>query len=350
MCYAESVLGADTWRVMDDAHTAFERGDFGEALIQCEKARKSRLDAVAAAVATLDASLIPAEVRKKGDNIDDIRSILAERNDTAALAIIDEVLLTHEEKEFNGSISAMKTWISLRSSYPEADVLEGMVYEAESEYDVALSLYERAWANRNLLEVPNEANEIAFRMANLAHNTDNPGLEEKSLLLVLGPDELYGTTAGGSASLAAMTRTLEKESDCDKFFLLYRHDRPDSLEASVRLARVYLGMKRLDRAFPVAAIAGVTAITELSAAMSKKDFSYTYSSLADLMLRSGRDAEISSWANSVGIWDAFLTLGQTLAAKDMRSQARSLYVILAENCPNQEYRRKAQYASYSLKQ
>jgi len=242
---AATVGGNEAWRILERAQIAFERGEAGEALLFCEQAREVHTAGIRSYIEILKKSLAPAEVKKAGDDIRDVQAVLEKRNDSPALAVFEAV-----PDFFGKSVAAMLAWLEKRLVYPEADFLVGKVYEAEGEHRLALSFYEKAWSNRDMLDIGDEQYTLIYRMADLSANMQNFGAQEAYLLLILTEDPVFGKPGEESPTLRAMIRTLEIERTTDKFFSLYRHSNFTAYKAYLDLSHFYYydSRKRLDRA------------------------------------------------------------------------------------------------------
>ena len=340
---AATVGGNEAWRILERAQIAFERGEAGEALLFCEQAREVHTAGIRSYIEILKKSLAPAEVKKAGDDIRDVQAVLEKRNDSPALAVFEAVQLNHPPDFFGKSVAAMLAWLEKRLVYPEADFLVGKVYEAEGEHRLALSFYEKAWSNRDMLDIGDEQYTLIYRMADLSANMQNFGAQEAYLLLILTEDPVFGKPGEESPTLRAMIRTLEIERTTDKFFSLYRHSNFTAYKAYLDLSHFYYydSRKRLDRALPAAALASSIAVTRLTGAIVRKDFEYVYGGLGDLFTRVGKDAELAAWARDNRFWDSFLVLASVLYDHGARTQALYLWTLVADYCPDRVASRRA---------
>jgi tetratricopeptide (TPR) repeat protein len=340
---AQTLVSQDTWKQMDSAKVAFDRGDFGDALRACESVRKRHAAEIASLAQTIRKAIAPVEVRKKGDDIAAIREALVKRDESDALEAIDRALLNRRPEDFNDSIAELLAWLDSQSSYPEIDFLEGTVYEAESEFDIALSFYQKAWEGRILLDNPEDRFTILYRMADVAEMKGDPGSREKYLLLVLTEDPIYGKPGNESQTLLGMIRNLSNEKTTEKFFRLYRHNKPIALKAYRDLAEFYYfeSKGRIDRALPVATLAACVSVTELVDAISESDFEFAYATFPDLLKRVGTKKNVADWARKNGAWDSFLTFADVLYDHGERVQAMYLLGVLSSSCPDRAIARRA---------
>lgn len=339
--FASNPLDHDTWKLLDEAKTAYADGEFGDALKLCETARQTHLAYIGRCVSALEGSLSSRDAKKAGDLISDVRRTLVSRNETASVEILDSILVIRPSASFGDSMSRLMDWLRGRKAFPEADALAGMVYEAEGERAVAVDYYERAWADRAYFDVPSDKFRIAYRLADISKNSLRYGDQEKYLLLVLTDEPLFGTPGSESPTLKAMIRSLETEPTTEKFFSLYRHDNAVSLKACVDLASLYRSMNRTDREFPPAALSAVISVSMLSNAVSARDFGYAYAGLGDLLARAGKNREVFAYAEENGLWEPFLGLAAALRDRGHERQAKSLLSEVAAYCPNARTARRA---------
>jgi tetratricopeptide (TPR) repeat protein len=338
---AASAKGDDDWKVLDSAEYSFEQREFGEALRLVDKARAIHVAKVESQRATLAKAVIPAEVKKAGDDLIAVYKVLAKRSDFAAKAVLDEIYLTKDVYFFGNSLSRLMQWLSERVEYPEADILTGKVYEAEGEYAVAVSFFKKAWEKRSYLDIPDDRFTIAYHMADIAEEQGDYGAQEEYLLLVLTGDEVYGTPGNESPTLLAMVRSVKTDPTLVKFFMLYRHDKLVALKAYKDLARHFVESGRIDRAYPAAVLAACVSMTALTKSLQAVDFQYEYTNFEDLIKRAGQQRRIVQWAKDNDIWDPFLILSSVMWEAGDREQATVLWNYLASSCPDTVVARKA---------
>lgn len=333
---AKSLVDTDTWRVLQNGEECFQAGELGRALEFSEKASSMHSKKIEGWVATLQTSLSPRQVKKSGDDIDAVREILKARGDSSALYIVDQILKVNSDESFGKSIGKMLAWLEMNSVYPEADILQGKVYESEGEPKLALDKYRNAWKNRDFLDVPDSRYDLAYRMSDLCFDMGEYGSCEKYLLPLLEGDALFGKPGEESPSLRAMMQSLRTEKNVDKFFLLYRHPAYRDLKAYQDLFTFYYeaSNKRIDRAFPVAVIAATISTTRLADMLKQDDFEYVYAGMQDLFSRIGHKRELSEYAAKKNLWNSYNMLATALMEEGLLDQAQSLLAYIVSYCPD----------------
>ena len=345
--------GDDDWRILDQASLALEKGDPGDALVLCEQARAIHASLVGYWRSELEKSFLPAEVKKAGDSLEEVYRVLEKRNDAVAVGILDAIFLTRPRKQaFADSVSKLLSWLDRKLAYPEADMLTGQVYEAEGENKLAFRYYEQAWNDRELLDIPDQRITLAYRMADLAALSGNPGSREKYLFLVISEDPVFGSPGEESPILKAMIRTLQTEPTPEKFCLLYRHENYTALKAYQDLFTFYYtdSGRRIDRAMAPATLAACISITRLIAVAKESDLDFAYTGLPDLFDWYGRHPELSGWASGNHLWDSFLMLAAVLRDSTGRQQAEWFWSALAGHCPDRNVVRAARAGIESRKE
>lgn len=339
---AKNIVSPETWHILESGNIAYENGEFGEALKLCESARERHATEIERYLDAIRAAMESRDARKAGDDIRAIRDAFLKRDEIEPVAIIDLVLRSRSADYFGNSMSRLLSWLEDNRAYPEADILSGKVFEAEGEPKVALSWYRKAWVNKEFLDIPDDKYQLSYRMADMSFSGGDFGSQEKYLLSVLEDDAVFGKPGAESPTLQAMMRTLEAEQTVDKFFLLYRHANYTGLKAYIDLASFYYGNgARLDRAFPVAILASCVAVSRLSEAVARSDFTWTYGGLPDLMARAGKNPEIAKWAKENRVWTSFTLLASIMGERGMHAQAESLWGMLASDCPDAKVARRA---------
>lgn len=349
-----SLVSPGVWELMRNAEFSFDKGDIGEALLLNEKARDLHRSEIKSMAETLKRDVSYREIKRLGDNISSVYQALSSRGYSGA-EVMDRVFKKHPPSFFSNSLSALIAWLDGASALPEADVFAGRVYEAEGEYSLAFSFYEKAWENRAFFDVPGDSTLLVYHMADLAGLTGNPGARENYLLLALTGDPVFGTPGKESGALLAMMRTAKEDIEGPqgsssgvsgsgkavspafvKFFSLYRNNNPLALKAYMDLTDFYYrdSGKRLDRALATGCLSAVTAFTLLENAVREYEYGYSYSSFGETLRTASKYSEIREWAASIHLWDSFLQFASVLYDSGAQEFAAALWMNLSIFCPD----------------
>ncbi len=335
------------WHLMEMAKIAIEKKEFGNALLYVERAMEIHTQTYQKNYEYLKNALKPAEVRRAGDDIDEVYKALKDRDDYDALKIMDDIFLLQPRVVFDFSMKRLLSYIKERIAFPEADYITGRIYSIQGEYKQAMSYYEKAYKNVKLLEIPDERFNIIYSIADTAGLLGLHDMQERYLLLVLTEDATFGSTVLESSKLKSMLNVITKEKTVDKFFRLYRVNKEIALKAYRDLSYIYLEAGNGKRSLATSAIAANIAITTLSEMLERADFNYTYSGFKDVLSRTGKNNAIKQWAEEKKLWDVFINFADSLEANGYTVQAVDMYHKIAESIPSLDYSQRAMYKASS---
>lgn len=336
------------WHLMEMAKIAIERKEFGNALVYVERALEVHTSTYKSHYEYLKNALKPYQVRRAGDDIDEVYKAFKERDDYDACRIMDEIFLLRPRITFDFSMQRFMDYLKERIAFPEADYITGRIYAIQGEYKQAMAYYEKAYKKVNLLEIPDERFSIIYSIADTAGLLGMQDMQEKYLLLVITEDPTFGSTVLESKKLKAMLGSLTKEKTTDKFFRLYRVNKEIALKAYSDLSRLYLEAGNAKRSLATSALAANIALTRLSDMLAKADFSYIYSDFKDVLKRTGKNATIKQWAEDKKLWDVFINFADSLEASGHNSQAIDMYHKIAESIPSLDYSQRAMFKASSV--
>ncbi len=336
------------WHLMEKAKISIETKDFGTALLYVEKAVEVHTQMCKKNYEYLKNALKPYQVRRVGDEINDVYNALKERDDYDACKIMDDVFLLKPPEVFDFSVTNLIAYLKERIAFPEADYITGRIYFIQGEYKQAMSFFEKAYKKINLLEIPDERFSIIYSIADTAGLLGQHDMQEKYLLLVLTEDPTFGSTVLESSKLKAMVNTIIKEKTTDKFFRLYRVNKEIALKAYRDLSKIYIEAGNKKRSLTTSALAANIAITTLSEMLAKADFSYTYSNFKDVLIRTGKHINIKQWAEEKKLWEVFINFADALEVNGYEVQAIDMYHKIAESVPSLDYAQRAMYKASSI--
>ena len=336
------------WHLMETAKIAIERKEFGNALLYVERAVEVHTREYQQNYEYLKNALKPRQVKRAGDDIEEVYKALKERDDYDACKIMDSVFLLRPPIFFDFSISRFMSYLNEKVAFPEADYITGNIYSIQGEYKQAMFYFERAYSKVHLLEIPDERFNIIYSIADVAGLLGQHDMQEKYLLLVLTEDPTFGSTVLESSKLRAMLNTIIKEKTTDKFFRLYRVNKEIALKAYRDLSKMYLEAGNTKRSLTTSALAASIALTSLSSMLEKSDFSYVYSNFKDVLTRTGKNAGIRQWAEDKKLWDVFINFADAMEVNGYSAQAIDMYHKIAESVPSVDYAQRAMYKASSI--
>ena len=90
-----------------------------------------------------------------------------------------------------------------------------------------------------------------------------------------------------------------------KFFLLYRCDGADTLNALIKLGQYYEECGQVDKMLKCNALAAISATSKIESIITQRLTGYEYFSIGDLLLQCARYNDIVQWGNNNSIWQLY---------------------------------------------
>ena len=334
--FAQNNLNSKSNTAYRNARAAYDNQEYGKALKYAEDAilyKKEQLKADYDSIAT---SIAAREVKKAGDDINNIIPILTERDEYDVIKLIEYY---NSKEDFNNSISQVLVYIKNHEEYPEAQKLIGDIYKIEGEYLYAEQYYLKALENAAVLDIPDERYEIIYMLADLSRlNKDYENMEIR-LLNSSGKDQnqLNMTLA------RSMKSTVSKNNAAaiEKFFTMYRAQDYFCLRAYYELAQYYLSINELDKAFNYSAMAVITGFTKVYNVISKRDIDFEYTNIADFLDIIPYHNDILSWGEENQVWRSFNLFCEICGNCGYTVFSSELLKILAFHSPQKYWQQDA---------
>jgi hypothetical protein len=320
---------------MERGKLLFRDGNYGEALLAFEDARRQRLAEFSRMERNLVELLSLPELRRLGDSLERVESWLSEHHYPAAAAALEELYYrAGRETLGNSAARALETMGRLKE-YPEAEYWIGETWRAEGELGVALRQFRKAWDLRSLLENPGFETELLYKIADI-HKTRQEYVEmEKTLLDILGGEDPAENPrdplwAGNSFAKTAMSRTLENEG-INRFLALYRYLNT-TVEAAHRLLGFYYyasGRQSPGPAEEHLMFAFLIQNTVIMEELIRSQYDYTFTTLEALMRELDRRPALQEYIDRVEYFRTAYYLGTALYGAGKPGAARSFWTFLA---------------------
>jgi tetratricopeptide (TPR) repeat protein len=232
------------WYLLEQGKHKFRQGEYGEALISFESARRQRLAMYEQMEKDFIILLSLNEVRRLGDSLDIIEKYAADRNYFAASAALKELFYRVPKDQLNNSALTALEAIGKLKDYPEAEYWIGETYLIEGELSIALSQFKKAYAKRSLLENSGFSIDLSYKIASV-HHTGGQYAEMQEILnsIISEYDNLWTDsqkTRTASFAVSAMNKTLVEEGP-GRFLELYRYNNAVVEQAHRRLG-LYLAL------------------------------------------------------------------------------------------------------------
>ncbi|MDR0496716.1 MAG: hypothetical protein LBH42_03790 [Treponema sp.] len=338
------------WYTLEQGKLHFRSGSYGNALMAFEDARRSRLSQFTRMEQDLIFFLSAPELRRFGDSLEFVEWYIADRRETAAAAILSELYYRVPKDSLKGSVKRVLDELDRLKSYPEAEFWLGETYRAEGELTLALRQYERAWKDRDLLELSDFDIEILYKMTDvhrIRQNYQEMEKQAKEIIEGRNPAGVYrdrlwaGNSQGAQSQMrAAMARILENDG-VSRFLTLYRHNNTATEKAHRLLGFFYYSTSRYSPAAEHLMFAFLIQNTVLIEEVIRRDFDYSFSSLENLITLISSRPDLLAFIEETEYYKTIYYLASALYASGKARPAMQLWTFLARSANAGEWGNRA---------
>ena len=352
------------WLTLEQGKQSFRRGQYGDALMLFEDARRSRRAMYEQMERDLINLLSVSEVRRMGDSLDWVVRFANERHYLAAAAALNELFHRVPRASLNNSAAAALTALGRLRDYPEAEYWIGEVYRVEGEFPLALLQYRRAYEMRTLSNDPGFGTALLYKKAeillirqeykemerillSIINELDTLWIDanqaEISRIQVTGTPEPYLPVpyAHASASFAvqALTRILEN-NDAVGFLQFYRYNNRIVEPAHRRLGFFYAqtGRPGAQQHLMFAFLIQNSIIIE---EIIKRQFDFRFNNFPQLAAEIRRNPVLLSYVQEVEYFKTIYYLAASLFRNEKFETAHSLWTYLASMPEAGEWQRRS---------
>jgi tetratricopeptide (TPR) repeat protein len=335
------------WYTMEQGKLYFRDGAYGNALLAFEDARRQRQAQFTRMEQDFINILSIPEVRRLGDSLDRVEIYITERNYADAAAALGELYYRVSRESLNNSAARALAVLGGLKDYPEAEYWIGETYRAEGELGVALSQFQKAYAQRDLLENPGFEVDLLYKIADIHKIRQEYTQMERTLLDILtGPDaggkprDSLWTDEDASFAKNALSRTLENDG-ITRFLTLYRYNNTQVEAAHRLLGFYYYATGRHSHAREHLMFAFLIQNTVLLEEIIRGRYDYTFTGLEALMAETGRNSLLSAYIGEVDYYKTAYYLGTSLFATGKTAAARPFWAFLSGHEGAGEWRGRA---------
>ncbi|WP_010256674.1 hypothetical protein [Treponema primitia] len=325
--FAQRQMDRPYWYTLERGKLFFRSGNYGEALIAFVEARDQRRAMYTRMEQDLITLLSIPEVRRMGDSLELIEPYIAERGHIDAAAALAELYYRLPRESFRDSAQAALEAIGRYKEFPDAEYWIGEAYRVEGELGIALRQYEKAYAQRILLETPGFDLEILYKIVDIHRLRQEYTAMEERLLEILKRDTLWSQDSS-SFVRTAMMRTLENEG-VGRFLTLYRYNNQDVERAHRLLGLYYHALGRDNRGVEHLLFAFLIQNSIMVEEILRTQFDFSFSTLDLLMEQTPRRPVLLSYIEEVEYYKTIYYLGTSLNGSGKLPPARELWAFLS---------------------
>ena len=334
--FAQNNLNSKSNVSFRNAQNSFENKEYGKALRYAEDAILYKKTKVEQDYSLIETSIAARDVKKAGDNIQDIIPVLRERDEYECIDLINYY---NSKGNFDNSITKILAYIKNQEFYPEAEKLIGDIYRLEGEYSFAEQYYLKALDHAAVLDIPDERYEIIYQLAELSREQNDYDKMEIRLLNIIGKEQ----NERNMLLARSMNNTVSKNNKeaIEKFFQMYRADNYFALKAYCSLAEYYLSIKEYEKAFNYSALAVITGYTKIYNVMSKRDIDFEYTNISDFLDLIQYHSDILTWGNENQVWKSLNLFCEICGECGYKDFSFEFLQILAFHSPQKYWQQDA---------
>lgn len=338
------------WYILERGKLLFRQGDYGNALLAFEDARRQRYRLYDGMEKDFINFLSAPEVRRVGNSLDALESYIADRGQTAAAEILAELYYRLPRETYRDSAVQALEELGKFKEYPEAEYWIGEVYRVEGELGLALGQYNKALERGALLEDPALELELLYKIADLYRiRQEHKRMEETLLRIVNGNnvhdqpwDPLWSGNAGNSGQFMrnSMARILEN-SGPGRFLTMYRYNNGPVERAHRLLGFYYYASSRYNLAEEHLMFAFLIQNSILIEELQRNRYDFIFESLESLADAMDRRGDLVNFMTQVEYYRCAYYLGSALYGIGKGSPARDLWTFLGTQERIGEWRGRA---------
>jgi hypothetical protein len=342
------------WYTLEQGKQMYRRGDYGNALIAFGDAKKQRRQMYERMERDLIDLLSIHEVRRLGDSLDLVERYIRDYGHVGASEALRELYYRIPKETFRNSASAALAGLSSLKEYPEADHWIGETYLMEGELNLALGQYQKVHSQRNLLENPDFAIELLYKIAAIRRTRQEYNEMEKVLLSILSADKMWAGKnlehdpmisrtrdhAGDSFIKQSMTRTLENNG-LNQFIIRYRYNSTEFESAHKQLGFYYYQSGRHTWAQEHLMFAFLIQSTILIDELKRTRYNFSFETLEDLAAQMNWNPLLMDYADKKEYYKTAYYLAASLYANGKATSARGIWNFLASQTRAGEWQNRA---------
>ncbi|MDR2371296.1 MAG: hypothetical protein LBD71_07425 [Treponema sp.] len=337
------------WYTMERGKLLFRSGEYGDALLAFEDARRQRRERYTALERNFIEFLSRPEIRRLGDSLERIEAWIAERHENTAAEALGELYYRYPKDALENSAARALYELGRLKDYPDAEFWIGETYRTEGELSLALIQYRKALEGRDKLENPGFTVELLYRIAGIQRIRQEYIEMENTLKRI--PGGLDAATGKPRDALwsdetsfikSAMMRTLENEG-INRFLTLYRYNNTAVEPAHRLLGFFYYASGRYNAgpALEHLMFAFLIQNTVILEEVIRNQYDFTFTGLPELMAVTAKNQLVSSYIEESEYYKTAYYLANVLYGEGKLPQARGIWEFIAGREEAGEWRRRA---------
>jgi tetratricopeptide (TPR) repeat protein len=327
LMYAQQQNMRPYWFILEQGKFAFRNGDYGQALIAFEEAKRSRRSIYERMEQDIIEVLSVYEVRRMDNDLGKIEQYIVERYYVGAEAALAELYYRLPRDSLGNSAQKALEELSKFKDYPEAEYWIGETYRIEGEINIALMQYQKAYKQRALLEDAGFEVEILYKIIDIYKIQQNYLSMETRAREILALDTRFGNDSG-IRTRRAMLQLLTNEG-INRFLSVYRHNNFTVERAYRLLGLYYYAERQYDMATEYLMIDFLIQNTLLIEEMISTQYDFSFTTLDALFLSMGRRHDLFIYVDEMEYYKTMYYLGAALYGSGRLVSAQRFWTFLS---------------------
>ncbi|MDR2607099.1 MAG: hypothetical protein LBC57_01790 [Treponema sp.] len=344
LLYAQRQVEQPWWYTLEQGKLAFRSASYGDALLSFEDARRQRRQMYTRLETEFITLLSLPAVRRLGDSLELVEQFIEERNYSEAGEALRELYYRVPRSGLNNSVQAALNALGRLKDYPEAEYWIGETYRSEGELGIAINQYQKALAQRQLLENSDLELELLYKIAELRRvRREYPEMEKVLLGILSGipsggetPRDSLWNQDSGTFAKQAMMHTLERDG-FSRFFTLYRYNNRDVEKAHRLLGFFFYSSGRHNSAPDHLMFAFLIQNSLIMEELIHGRFDFSFSTLDDLMAELKTRPNLLQYIEEIEYYKTAYYLAASLYAAGKTVPARELWTFLSRQADAGEW-------------
>jgi tetratricopeptide (TPR) repeat protein len=240
-----------------------------------------------------------------------------------------------DSREFGKAMTLYKQAIEMRSTFPEAEMAIGDVYNEEGEADLALLQYEKAYNARKSFTVPDMQYDVLYKSASLLQSLGRYRLMEDKLSAIVGDDVSYRETE--NSRLRTQVEKNFRDKGLDRVLVLYTFTTTIPAAAHQVLGWYDYRTGRYDVAVSHLLYAVIYRVSQMVRYARDRDVEYQFDTLANLLRLVASDRSLAAYVAETEFYRGLYYLGAAAWANGDAVNARAVWTLLAAQAGARQY-------------
>ncbi|MDR1900822.1 MAG: hypothetical protein LBQ88_00870 [Treponema sp.] len=356
------------WFSLEKGKRYFRNGEFGNALMCFEDARRERREMYTGMERDMIELLSLPEVRRLGDRLEQVEAYIKDRYQPKAERVLREVYYRIPRENLNSSVNGILEELKRLKEYPEAEYWIGEVYRVEGELGLALSQYQKAYAKREFLENSSFDVDILYKILDIYRMRYQYIELEKHAEEIFKHDTLSFDNGQGPFAWVNVNRMLNRNDEdrrgvisarnynevhnidmsdaggINQFLNIYRYNNKATERAHRLLGFQYIEDRRHDKAAEHLLFSFLIQNTVIIEELIRLQSDFTFTTLDNLLVEIQKRPQLQSYIDDVDYFKTIYELGVGYYASGGHVTALRLWYFLTRHPETGEWGVRSQKA------